>query len=218
MDPADAGRIYAFDAEDGRFVGEGLCPELAGIDPAALMAARRAAQAEILDEATREARRTIKEITKGPALIERVLSVAERDVEAAKAPNVITLPKRTESHETPAIAAALDAMTPRRADPPTPSVVMASTLTLKNAEDQIVRPLRTEETPHQRWKRALDLIGRIAKGDPVPADWAMWLGGYRAGPEFKGFALTYGDPLETDAPQGAETKSPAASWHDATGL
>ncbi|MDQ2081579.1 Mu transposase C-terminal domain-containing protein, partial [Xanthobacteraceae bacterium Astr-EGSB] len=34
MDPNDAGRIYAFGAEDGRFVGEGVCPELAGIDPA----------------------------------------------------------------------------------------------------------------------------------------------------------------------------------------
>ncbi|MDQ2084063.1 DDE-type integrase/transposase/recombinase, partial [Xanthobacteraceae bacterium Astr-EGSB] len=34
LDPNDAGRIYAFGAEDGRFVGEGVCPELAGIDPA----------------------------------------------------------------------------------------------------------------------------------------------------------------------------------------
>ncbi|RAI33689.1 integrase [Rhodoplanes elegans] len=216
MDPADAGRIYAFDAEDGRFVGEGLCPELAGLDPAALMAARRAAQAEILDEATREARRTIKQITKGPALIERVLSVAERD---AAANNVITLPKRTEAHETPAIAAARDAMTPRSIEPPTPSADVLALQARLIAEDQVVRPLRTEETPHQRWKRALDLIARIVAGEPVAADEAMWLGGYRAGPEFKGFALTYDfcDPLAGDGAHAVGTKSPAASWHDATG-
>ncbi|MDC7787330.1 DDE-type integrase/transposase/recombinase [Rhodoplanes sp. TEM] len=215
MDPVDAGRIYAFDADDGRFVGEGLCPELAGIDPAALMAAKRAAQAEIISDATREARKVIRDITKGPALIERVLTVAERDKAsaAAAASNVITLPKRSEAHETPAITAARDAMAPRPIEPPTPSADVLAMQAKLIAEDQVVRPLRSEETPHQRWKRALDLIARIAAGEPVPADEAMWLGGYRAGPEFKGFAMTYGDPMA----QPAETKSPAASWHDATG-
>ena len=38
----------------------------------------------------------------------------------------------------------------------------------------------------------------------------MWLGGYRAGPEYKARALMHGDPLET--------KIPAASWNDATGM
>jgi transposase InsO family protein len=215
MDPADAGRIYCFDAEDGRFVGEGLCPELAGIDPAALLKAKREAQADILAETMRDARQVIKDITKGPALIERVLAVAERDVEAARAPNVISLPKRTEQHETPAIAAALDAMTPRPA--PTPSADVLAMQARLIAEDAVVTPLRTEETPHQRWQRALALIACLAAGAPVTAEEAMWLGGWRTGPEFKGFALTYGDPFEAAETRDAETKNPAASWTDAAG-
>lgn len=202
MDPADAGRVYAFDAEDGRFVGEGLCPELAGLDPAAIVKAKREITSARLSEATREVRATIKEITSGPALIERVLDVAARDI-----PNVIALPKRTEAHETPAIAAALDAMSPRTATAPTPSAEILAMQARLKADDAIV-PLRMEETPHQRWKRALGLIARVEAGEPASPDELMWLGGYRTGPEFRGFALTYGDPFE---------KNPATSDQDAAG-
>lgn len=200
MDPNDAGRVYAFDADDGRFVGEGVCAELAGIDPAALLKVKRETQASIIADTMREARKAAKEITSGPALIERVLDVAARDM-----PNVIPLPKRTEAHETPAIAAALDAMAPRPA--PTPSADVLAMQARLLAEEAVV-PLRAEETPHQRWKRALDLIAQIEAGAPTSPDELLWLGGYRTGPEFKGFAMTWGDPFE---------KNPAASDQDAAG-
>lgn len=204
MDPADAGRVIAFDADSGTYVGDGVCPELAGIDPAKLLQAKREFTAARIADATREARREIKKLTRGPALIDRVLDVAARD----KA-NVIALPKRSEQHETPAIAAALDAMVPKAAPAPSSDVLEMQARLL--AEETVV-PLRTEETPQQRWKRALDVISRISTGDAVTPEEAMWLGGYRAGPEFKGFALTYDfvDPLDA--------KKPAASWADATGV
>jgi transposase InsO family protein len=205
MDPADAGRVYAFSADDGRFVGEGLCPELAGINPAELIRAKKATQAEILSEKTREAKREIKALTKGPSLLERVLKVAERDMPK----NIVAFPKPVEQHETPAIAAALDAMAPKPA--PTPSAETLAMQARLMAQEAVV-PLRLEETSHQRWHRALDVIGRMKAGEPVSADEAMWLGGYREGAEFKARALMHGDPLAE-----AATKNPAASWSDVAG-
>ena len=216
LDPNDVGLVYTFDADDGRFVGLGQCAELAGLDPVALIKAKREMQAEILAETTAEVRRTIREIVKGPALIERVLRVAERDMAAAaaEAANVIPLPKRTEAHETPAIMAAIDAMTPQPATPPAPSADVLAMQAKLIAEETVV-PLRTEETRHARYRRACALILRIASGDTsVSTEEALWVGEYRAGPEFKGFAKTYDfdDPLAR-----AGTENPAASWTDATG-
>ncbi|KPF98832.1 integrase [Rhodopseudomonas sp. AAP120] len=203
QDPNDAGRIYAFDADTGAYVGDAICPELAGVDPAELLRAKKEITAAHLAERTRDIRKEIKKLTTGPALIERVLEVARRDM-----PNVIAMPKREEAHTTPAIVAALDAMVPREA--PAPSADVLSMQARLIAEETVV-PLRTEETPHQRWQRALEVIERMSMGQPVSTEEAMWLGGYRAGPEFKGFALTY------DFVDPTETKKPAASWTDATG-
>ncbi|ACE99205.1 Integrase catalytic region [Rhodopseudomonas palustris TIE-1] len=201
QDPNDAGRIIAFDADSGAYVGDGICPELAGVDPAALLRAKKEFTAAHLAERTRDVRREIKKLTTGPALIERMLEVARRDM-----PNVISLPKREEKHETPAIAAALDAMVPKEAPPPSSDVLA---MQAKLIADETVVPLRSEETPHQRWQRALDVIARMQAGDPVTSEEAMWLGGYRTGPEYQARALMHGDPMETE--------KPAASWTDATG-
>ncbi|MBB5046757.1 transposase InsO family protein [Rhodopseudomonas rhenobacensis] len=201
QDPIDAGRIIAFDADSGAYVGDGICPELAGVDPAELLRAKREITTEKLAEKTREARKEIKKLTSGRSLIERVLEVAQRDM-----PNVIALPKREEKHETPAISAALDAMVPREA-PQASAEVLA--MQAKLIAEETVVPLRTAETPHQLWQRALNVIARMRAGEPVSADEAMWLGGYREGPDFKARALMHGDPIET--------KNPAASWTDAAG-
>jgi transposase InsO family protein len=201
QDPNDAGRIIAFDADTGTYVGDGICPELAGVDPAELLRVKREFSAEYHAEKTRPIQKEIKKLTTGPALIERVLEVARRDM-----PNVIALPKREETHSTPAIAAALEAMVPREA-PQASTEVLAMQAKLL-AEETVVQ-LRAEETPHQRWQRALDVIDRMKAGDAVSAEEAMWLGGYREGPEYKARALMHGDPLEAT--------NPAASWTDATG-
>ncbi|PZA12578.1 integrase [Rhodopseudomonas palustris] len=200
-DPNDAGRIIAFDADSGIYVGDGICPELAGVDPAELLRVKREFSAEYRAEKTRPIQKEIKKLTTGPALIDRMLEVARRDM-----PNVIALPKREENHSTPAIAAALDAMVPREAPAPSADVLAMQARLI--AEDTVV-PLRTEETPHQRWQRALDVIARMRGGETVSADEAMWLGSYRTGAEYQARALMHGDPMET--------KNPAASWTDAAG-
>ncbi|MCA1242972.1 DDE-type integrase/transposase/recombinase [Stappia stellulata] len=189
MDPNDAGRVIAFDAGDGTFIDEAICPELAGIHPSTVLAAKREAQSETLDAATREAKRHIREITKGRPLIERVLDVAARDV-----PNVVSLPRRESEHTTADIRNALDAV----AEPATPQkstreakamAELRSDLTAPVSERAKVTPIRSQETPQLRFKRALDLEARLEAGEELETTEAMWLGGYQAGPEYRALAL-----------------------------
>ncbi|SDU09114.1 DDE-type integrase/transposase/recombinase [Stappia sp. ES.058] len=189
MDPNNAGRVIVFDAGDGTFIDEAICPELAGIHPSTVLAAKREAQSETLDAATREAKRHIREITKGRPLIERVLDVAARDV-----PNVVSLPRRESEHATADIRNALDAV----AEPAAPQkstheakamAELRSELTAPVSKQAKVTPIRSQETPQLRFKRALDLEDRIARGEEIETVDAMWLGGYQAGPEYRALAL-----------------------------
>lgn len=195
MDPMDAGRLLAFDAETGVYRGEGICAELSGIAAATLLQAKREAQAAILDGKAREARVEIKRLTKGPHLLARALDVARRDL-----PNVIALPKREERHETPALTAALDAAT-RSTEPVQFSaqveqmhaeLMAAAAPTMPTATDT-VRPIRSQETPQQRYRRARALLARRDGGEPISEADAYWLGHYTAGPEYRGQHAVYGE-------------------------
>ncbi|MBL8575090.1 MAG: transposase [Hyphomicrobiaceae bacterium] len=195
MDPADCGRVIAFDAETGTYVGEGICPELRGIDAATVLKAKREITAERIADATADARRAIKDLTKGPALIERVLAVAARDV-----PNVVALPKRTERHSTPALEAAA-AGAHRRQPDVKPLTARAAELHAELASAQPVvmghrdkvRPLRTQETRQQRFRRALELQARHEAGGELATEEAFWLGGYVAGSEYRAMRAVYED-------------------------
>jgi hypothetical protein len=48
-----------------------------------------------------------------------------------------------------------------------------------------VTPIRRQETPQLRFKRAVALEQRIAVGETVDTAEAIWLGGYQAGPEYR---------------------------------
>jgi transposase InsO family protein len=198
MDPNDAGRAVAFDAGDGSYLGDAVCPDLAGIHPSTLLAARREAQAEVVEASTRDVRKKIREITRGPALIERVLDVARRDL-----PNVVPLPKREVEHTTPAIAAALDAARPAEA-PAQPKraaelldemrkEMAAPAASAPGTATPTVTPLRRQETPQIRFRRALDLMDRLAAGEDITTDEALWLGGYRDGAEFRALMALHED-------------------------
>jgi transposase InsO family protein len=195
MDPMDAGRAYAFDAETGAYVGEATCPELSGISAATLLAAKREITAERLNKSGREVRKEIKDLISGPSLLERALQVAARDL-----PNVIPLPKRQIPHETPAIAAALEAAT--RTPEPAPfsaqvermhAELMAAAVPTMPAATDTVRPIRTQETPQQRYRRARALMARREGGEPISEADAYWLGNYTAGPEYRGQHAVYGE-------------------------
>jgi hypothetical protein len=106
MDPNDKGKMYLFEVDGGKYLGEAICPELAGIHPETFEKARKELNRQLLKERVDPIKREIAKIVKGPSLIERALEVARGDV-----PNIVALPKRTEQHTTPQIAAALDVIT-----------------------------------------------------------------------------------------------------------
>lgn len=106
MDPNDKGLAHVFSIGRDEYLGTATCPELRGIHPETFEKARKQLNAELIKERTDPIKREISQLLKGPSLIERTLEVATRDL-----PNVVALPKRTEEHSTPEIAAALDAVT-----------------------------------------------------------------------------------------------------------
>jgi transposase InsO family protein len=195
MDPADMGRAHAFTPDGGTYLGEVIAPELAGIDPVKAIAAAKAEQKRIMAErfgaAKKEARR-IRAADMAPAIARQA---------AREAGKLAEFPKRTETHDTPALAAARRAAEGSDIEPVHSADIVALAEQLRH-EPINVKPLRTEETPHHRWRRARAIEEAMARGEAVNEDELLWLGGYRTGPEYRGFALTYGIP-ETKSPAGA---------------
>jgi transposase InsO family protein len=212
LDPIDMGKVYVFDAADGRFLDVAVCPALSDVDRPAYVKATKQLHEQMVAEEVKPILAEKRRLLKGPKGIDRTIALAKRKAaeEAEANSNVVALPKRTETHITPAIAAALDAMAAPKAAPPPSAETLAMQARLM-AEEAVV-PLRTEETAAQRWQRALDFIRRREAGEPVSIEEAEWFGGYREGAEYKARVLIFGDPFAD-----AAMKSPATSWTDVVG-
>lgn len=199
MDEHDMGRAYVF-AEDGEtYLGEAIAPDLAGINPVAANLAVRAEQKRHIDErmadVKREARK-IKAADMAPAIHRQALAAAGKLVE---------FPRAADTHETPALAAA---QLPHQPDVPSHSdevIAMAAQLRAEQLEAANVKPLRTQETAHQRWNRARAIEAAIARKEYVAQEDLLWLGGYQQGFEYESFALTYGvTPPDTHESSAAD--------------
>lgn len=177
-DPLDLGKVFVFSPDGAEFLCEAICPELAGVDPAAFHQARRELFAERMKAAERGVRADMSEIALQP-LIEKMLEVKRRDV-----PNVIALPKAALEHTSPQIEAAIAAMSPRAPVP------LADDVSALHAElmDEFAEPaaaptnvtlLRATLTPAQLYRKALDLEARMAAGHAIEQADLLWLGGYR---------------------------------------
>jgi putative transposase len=190
MDPADMGRAYAYSADGARFLGELVAPEVLGLDPAAAIAAARAEQKRVIDErmasAKAEARR-IRPKDMAPAIARQAAKVAGKLVE---------FPRSAAPHDTPQLAAARAATAAHDAAVPSFNeevLALHAQLQAGAGPKAPVKKLREQETAHQRFRRACDLEAALARGENVSADDLVWLGGYREGPEYRGFRLAYGD-------------------------
>ena len=194
MDESDMGRAYVFEADGETYLGEAIAPELLGLDPAKAIAAVRAEQkrliAERMDSVKREARR-IKAADMAGAIHRQALKDAGTLVE---------FPKAAGAHDTPALAAAREAVTPAETGHSQSIAALAAQMRAEDAAPANVQQLHPAETSHQRWNRARDIAARAARNEFVEPDELMWLGGYREGAEYKGFALTYGeaDPVANE--------------------
>jgi len=200
MDPLDAGRAYLFEPEGARFLGEAICPDLAGIDPAQLVMQAKAKQKAILDAGTAEIKKVQRSI-KPRDMVDAVLR------QSAKASGkLVELPRRSETHETPQIAAALEAFTLEPTDfvnqldaaAQQQMQAIEAELAKQNshavpAQSAPVAVLHPSETPQIRFRRALDIEQRIGLRQPVTVDEAQWLGGYRQGSEYRSLRAVFDD-------------------------
>jgi putative transposase len=198
MDPLDLGRAFIF-AEDGEtFRTIAICPELAGVDPAAAVAAAQAAQKAFIAERVAPLRREAAKI-KRRDMVDAVVRQAARD-----AGKLTEFPKRSIRHTSPGLdgaaetAAALDIARGKRAPavPPADAATAAMLASMEaesaglqpanDPEPVKVRPIRKAETEHQRYRRAVDLEARIANGEQLTNEEAMWLGGYQLTAGYRG--------------------------------
>lgn len=211
QNPNDLGLAYVFEEDGGRFLGDAVCPELSGLDPRAVASERKAMMRELIEEGTKPIREAARRISKGPALIERYLSVKSAD-----APNVIELPKRSQEHSTAQISAAIEAMgerlNPSRQLTPAEEAERQRMLDEMRREEaaqleadteEIVRRRVDEieaartahlptdqnvvalpESPKQRYMRALK-FQELARSGELDAAAAVWLGGYLSSGEFR---------------------------------
>ncbi|MHB2265847.1 transposase [Aliihoeflea sp. PC F10.4] len=216
-DPADKGRIRLFSVVDESYLGEAICAELAGINPADWVKAQREIQSEIIREKTREIEKVRRGLRSGPALIERAREVWLRDK-----PNVVALPKREEQHVTPAITAALDVGRPDVAPPPSDEtraaqlrlieeMSRADDAELERRTNDLVKrrereieaertahiPAETNivampETPKQRYRRAVE-CRRLAEIGQLDGVDGIWLGRYEQSAEFKAQSAIHED-------------------------
>jgi putative transposase len=191
MDEADMGRAYVFEADGDRFLGEVIAPELAGIDPAAAIAAARGAQKRLISERMDDVRKQARKIRA------KDFAGAIHRQALADAGTLIEFPRAAGTHDTPALAAARDVHTP---DVPRHSDAIAALAEQLRAADAAptasVKQLRTAETAHQRWNRARAIEAQVARKEFVDADALMWLGAYREGHEYRGFFATYGEAAQ----------------------
>jgi putative transposase len=188
MDPADMGRAWVFDAEGEKFRGVAICPELAGVDPAAAVMEARAAQRRLIEERTAPIRAEARKI-KPRDMVEAVARQA-----AKQAGKLVELPRRSDSYSTPALTAAADGVRGRKAPTaqplrPADAALMAGIEADLAAHASVpaaptnVRKLRTSETPQRRFRRCLDLEAALARGEDIATADAIWLGSYRESSE-----------------------------------
>lgn len=197
LDPADMGRVFVFDEDGETFRGIALAPELAGVDRAALIAETRAVQKRFVDEGTAELRKEARSIKPRD-----VVDAIHRQA-AKRAGKLVEFPRRADTHTTPALEAATIALRGRKAPEPTPMTADQTALMREieadlaaqkpDAPTATVAPLRTVETPQQRFRRALEIAARIEAGAQVETDQALWFGGYRETPEYRSLKTLHED-------------------------
>ena len=180
MDPADLGRAWLFSEDGEEFLGEAECPELAGSNPAEVLAKTKALHAQMLKDGTAAIRREMKTLTQRD-----VADILMRQGLEAEG-KLVAFPRPSVAHTTPALEAAAEAAAARAAEPaPTPAPIASPAPASDFADAPNVQRLRPVETPQQRFRRAMGVEEAVAAGTAVEAAELIWLGGYQLGSEYR---------------------------------
>lgn len=223
QDPEDLGHVLAFEPDGGRYLGEGTCPEVAGVNPAAFMKAVREVQGETLAEIAKPLKRMMRELAKGPTPIERALQISGQQDQT----NVVSLPQVAEAQTTRQIDAAIAAMDTLSGN--RPSIILddatqaehrrliaayeaeeaaqeAETFDAVAAQQRAFEAERAVElaaalppnveaieTPKSRYLRAVQIDRAMHAGEPVRPFDALWLGQYQTTSEYRGHKAVHDD-------------------------
>lgn len=180
MDPMDMGRIMLFAVDGEAWLGEGICPKLAGLDPVETIQKVKAAQKAFEQGQLADVRREMRKI--GPRTISNaLLHEGER-----RAAGVVAFPQRSETHSTPALRAAAEAMVRGTSVPAAPAPDLdARRAAVLGEVAPMPRQAVAAESPRDRFKRALELEAALRAGHEVdPADEA-WLQIYQRQPQYQ---------------------------------
>ncbi|MCC5965522.1 MAG: DDE-type integrase/transposase/recombinase [Natronohydrobacter sp.] len=186
MDPLDLGRIWLFEPEGEVWLGEAICWQLAGLDPVSTTRKVKEAQKAYEAERVAEIRKAARQI--GPRDVADALLEEGRE----RARNIVTLPPRQKSHDTPGLTAAGDAAASRDT---APAAISPDLESRRAAHIARFRPENTPkvstEKPIERFRRALGLEEAVAEGREIdPADDA-WLQVYQTQPEYRAHKRTW---------------------------
>jgi len=182
-DPQDLGRLWLFSEDGLTFLGEAICHEIAGIDPAAAVAEMRAHQKRLIDEALAPVR---KEMRKRSQI--DIADILARQA-AERAGKLVAFPHREAGYTTPALQAASEAAGSAAApEAPSPALPIPVQTTAPGAH-VVVLP----ESKQQRFRRALDFEGREARGEPLSNEEMRWLVSYQIGAEYAAMKAMFED-------------------------
>lgn len=183
--PDDLGRLWLFEPDGETYLGEALAPDLAGLDPAAIILEVRARQKALETEALADIRKAKRRITP------RTVAEAQRAAYQSNA-DILAFPKAGTPHETPQSLAARAAKHPPAAKPLSErEAAVLDRLTRSETpagptKRYAATPAGTAlDTPEDRFKRALQLEARLAEGTLLADRDALWLTGYQAGAEYR---------------------------------
>lgn len=177
MDPADLGRAMLFDPTGETFLGEAICPQLAGLDPAEV-----AARARSLQKAE-EAGALASVRSKKRAL--RDLARIEARGPGKPPAELVAFPQRTKPHATPAMKAAAEAAGAAPDTPKAPSRTPAAAPRNEAFLATFKRPEAPVETRRDRFMRAARLEAQVERGEEVNTADLAWLAVYREQPEYQ---------------------------------
>ncbi|MDF2232201.1 DDE-type integrase/transposase/recombinase [Albimonas sp. CAU 1670] len=188
MDPHDLGRAMLFTPSGDAFLGEAICPELRGLDPAEVLARAKAMQKAAEAGAMTEIRGKKRELRELARLEVRGVGRPSADL--------VAFPQRGEAHATPALDAAAEAAGRRQTfEPAKPDPAEEARQAAFVATFPLHKPKPRPETDEERYLRAHVLRRRIAAGGEISADDRFWLDGYAGTPEcrsFDGMVEVYG--------------------------
>ena len=168
FDEADAGHIYVF-SEDGEFIAKAFCPELTGVSRKEVAHARKAKQKKIMSAGVKELKQQARKVGTQNIVTEILTSRAVAD-------NMVTLPRPTTTHSTPALEAAAEAARAGDGPAPTPETdeQAAQRRRFEARFKAAQKKPEKEETAEDRYRRWRDIDQQIADGQTVGEGEAMF--------------------------------------------